>query len=429
MKHLRFWPGRFVFLFIALLGIANASGADNQANWPHWRGSADNGSAAPGAYPVKWDTTNVLWKTPLPGKGCSTPIVWNQRIFLTAPTNGRNAALALDWQGKILWQRELGESTQGKRKDSSGCNPSATTDGHSVFFCFNSGVLAALTPEGQVLWQTNLVTAFGPDTVYWDPGTSPVLTKDQVIMTRLHHGESWVAAFDKADGRLRWKVARNFETPDENDNAYTTPLVIPEAGGETIVVWGADRVTAHAASDGHVLWTCGGFNPRAMSHWPAVASPVVASGLLIVPSGRADRGQPRLDGIRLGGAGDVTATHRVWTREDVGAYVPTPAEYKGRVYVLSDRGELECLEPATGKREWREALPKASASYYASPLIAEGMLYAAREDGTVFVVRVGGRFEILAENKMGEQVIASPVAVPGRLLIRGERHLFCIGAK
>jgi len=136
----------------------------------------------------------------LPGKGCSTPAVWDRRIYLTAPTNGLDAALAFDWAGKPLWHTTLGPEQAGKHRKGSGSNASPATDGHAVFVYFKSGTLAALELDGQLRWQTNLVERFGPDTLYWDHGTSPVLTKSCVVMTRMHHGESWVVAFDKASG-------------------------------------------------------------------------------------------------------------------------------------------------------------------------------------------------------------------------------------
>jgi len=147
----------------------------------------------------------------------------------------------------------------------------------------------------------------------------------------------------------------------------------------------------------------------------------------VVCCGRADRGQPRLHGIRLGGAGDVTPTHRLWERDDAGSFVPTPAVYRGRVYVLSDRGAIECLDSSSGKTLWSGALPKASANYYASPLLADGRLYAAREDGTVFVVRVENGFELLAENRLDDRIIASPIPLGDRLLLRGVANLYCVG--
>jgi len=402
--------------------------AQDQGNWPHWRGPHDNGSTTQGTYPVKWDSTNFLWKASLPGKGCSTPIVWAKRIILTAPTNGLDAALAFDWAGRLLWQRTFGEEHTGKHRNGSGCNPSPATDGEGLFVYFKSGTLAALEMNGQVRWQTNLVAGFGPVSLYWDQGTSPVLTEKAVVIARMHHGDSWLAAFDKGSGKLCWKVPRNYETPVEGDNSYTTPILLRHAGKEAVLVWGAEHVTAHDTADGQLVWSCGDFNPRAMGYWPTVASPVVAGDMVVVAGGRADRGQPRLFGIRLGGKGDVTATHRVWKREDTGTFVPTPAEYRGRIYLLRDHGEVECLDAATGEMLWSGAFPKSSAKYYASPLIAGGKLYAAREDGVIFVAQVGGEFELLAENKMGERVIASPVPVANRVLVRGEKHLFCVGA-
>jgi outer membrane protein assembly factor BamB len=272
------------------------------------------------------------------------------------------------------------------------------------------------------------VEGFGPENLYWDQGTSPVLTHHDVIIARMHGGDSWLAAFDKATGRLHWKVPRNFETPVEGDHAYSTPLVFQEAGKEAILVWGAQHLTAHDAMGGKLLWSCGDFNPKKVPNWPAVASPLLAGDIAIVACGRADRGQPRLYGVRLGGKGDVTTTHRAWQREDTGTFVPTPSEYQGRVYLLRDRGELECLDPATGRTLWKDAFPKSSHNYYASPLVTGDKLYAAREDGVVFVARAKEKFELLAENKLSEPIIASPIAVADRLLIRGERHLFCFSA-
>ena len=410
------------------MGLATAVAAETE-NWPRWRGLQDNGSATGGSYPAKWDEGSLLWKTRLPGKGCSTPIVWNKRIFLTAPTNGVDAALAVDWSGKLLWLTSFGSEQAGKHRNGSGSNPSAATDGETLAVYFKSGTLAALDMDGKVRWQTNLVAAFGPEELFWDQGASPVLTRRDVVFARMHHGESWVAAFDKQTGELRWKVARNYETPLEGDNSFATSLVIQHEGKEALLTWGAQHVTAHDAASGQLLWWCGDFNPKQSSYWPQVASPVIGQGVVVVASGRSDKGQPQFYGIRLGGNGDVTKTHKAWMRTDTGTFVPTPVENKGLIYILRDRGEIECLDPVTGKRVWNNALPKTSSNYYASPAVAGGKLYAIREDGVVFVARVEGGYELLSENNMGERVIASPVAVANRLLIRGENHLFCVGEK
>ncbi|NBR84987.1 MAG: Pyrrolo-quinoline quinone [Proteobacteria bacterium] len=412
--------------FLAAVLALTTTAAVAANNWPRWRGPQDNGSTLTGEYPVKFDAdSGWLWKTPLPGKGCSTPIVWNQRIYLTAPVEGKDALLALDWNGKSLWQTTLGPEKPGKHRNGSGCNSSPVTDGRSVFAYFKSGQLAAVDFDGKVRWQANLTDRFGKDTLYWDYGTSPVLTERDVVVTLMHHGESWMAAFDKATGVQHWKISRNYVTPTEGDHSYATPIVTRHAGREALLVWGAEHLTAHDAADGKLLWSCGDFNPEGNRNWVAVSSFVIAGDLVIVPYGRGSR----LHGIKLGGSGDVTASHRIWQRKDTGTFVPTPVEHAGKVYLVRDRGEVECVEPATGKTLWSGTLPKSGANYYSSPSFADGKLYAAREDGVVFVAGANGKFELLAENNMGERVIASPVPVANRLLLRGEKHLFCIAAK
>lgn len=418
-------PGLLLPQILALCSGVTIAAAQQEFNWPAWRGPHDDGQAAAGSYPVQLDPTNALWKTDLPGKGCSTPIVWGREILLTAPTNNLDAVLAFDWNGNLKWLTSFGAQLPGAHRNGSGNNPSAVTDGKGLFVRFKSGTVAGLNLDGKVRWETNLISAFGPENLYWDQGTSPVLTGADVIVARMHGGDSWLAAFDKSTGRLHWKTARNFETPIEGDHAYSTPMVIQEHGRPAILVWGAQHLTAHDCTDGKTLWSCGDFNPQAVPNWPAVASPVICGQIAIVACGRADRGQPRLYGIKLGGAGDVTATHRAWKREDTGTFVPTPAVADGKVYLLRDRGEVECLDPVTGETYWKDAFPKSSHNFYASPLIAGGKLYAAREDGVVFVASIQPKFELLSENKLGEPTIASPVAAAKSLFLRGERHLFC----
>jgi len=426
MNSHKFKKRKSIAAILLLLSAATVL-ADAQSNWPRWRGPQDNGSTEHGNYPIKWDANKVLWKAVLPGKGCSTPAVWDKRIYLTAPVDGLDGTLVFDWAGKQLWQITFGQENAGKHRNGSGCNPSPATDGKTLFVYFKSGTFAAVDFAGKIRWQTNLVHAFGPDTLYWDHGISPVLSDKYAIMVRMHNGESWLAAFDKSTGELRWKVPRNYETPVEGDHGYSTPLLLHRNGKEELLVWGGQHLTLHDVSNGNVLWSFGeAFNPEFKPNWPTVASIVVAGDIAVVPFGRADRGQPRLHGIKLSA---TEQSARIWKREDTGTFVPTPALYKGRLYIVRDRGEVECIEPTTGKSIWSDAFPKASSSFYSSPLVASGKLYAAREDGVVFVANVDGKFELLAENNMGERVIACPLPVANRLFIRGEQHLFCIATE
>lgn len=420
---------RYLAALVLCFVTTIAESSEPDRDWPRWRGPQDNGSIETGAYPVKFDPANVLWKAPLPGKGCSTPIVWQQTIYLTAPVEGNDALLAIDWSGQLSWQATFGKQNEGKHRNGSGSNASPVTDGEAVFVYFKSGALAAVNLNGSVRWKKNLVEQFGPDTLYWDHGTSPVLTEKYVVMARMHHGESWLAAFDKTTGEMVWKVARNFETPQEGDHGYATPLVIEHSGKPALLVWGAQHLTIHDPQNGKVLWTCGNFNPDGEKLWPSISTPVIIGDMAIIAFGRNDRGKPRLYGIRLGGSGDVTTTNHVWKRDDVGTFVPSPVAYKGRVYLVRDRGEVECLDPVTGNTIWSDTFPSNRASYYASPLIANGTLYAPREDGVVFVASVvDDQFKLLAENNMEEPVIGSPVPSSNRIFIRGESHLFCVAA-
>jgi outer membrane protein assembly factor BamB len=336
--------------------------------WPAWRGADNSGSTVKGSYPAKFSNTeNVLWKAELPGKGCSTPIVWGERIVLTCSAQGSDAILAYDWSGGKLWQTKVGMERKGKHRNGSGSNPSVVTDGKNK--------------------------------------------------------NSWLIAFDKETGKVDWQVERNYDTPTEGDHSYATPIVRMENGRETILIWGAERLTSHSAVDGSILWSCAGFNSKAKKNWVVVGSHIVSGEMVVVPYGRGSH----LAGIRLGGRGDVTATHRTWTRTDSGSFVPTPALADGKVYILRDRGEVHCVNPENGKSHWEDKFPRGSSSYYSSPVVAGNHLYATREDGKILTAKIEGGFQFLHENDMGERLIASPVPVAGKLLIRGEKHLFCIG--
>lgn len=397
-------------------------------DWRAWRGPLSNGSVESGKYPVKFGEDLYLWRTKLPGKGCSTPILLDGFIYLTSPAAGHDALLSYDMQGKEVWRATFGRENAGKHRNGSGSNASPATDGKAIFVFFKSGTFAAVELDGKVRWKTDLVERFGKDTLFWDHGTSPMLTEKYVVMARMHQGESWLAAFDKVTGEIAWKVGRNYVTPTECDHGYTTPLLIQHQGKESILVWGAEHLTIHNASDGQVTWTCGNFNPEGHKLWPAIATPVIVGDIVVVAYGRNDRGTPRLHGVRMTGTGDVTKSNHVWRRDDVGTFVPSPIAYQGRVILVRDRGEVASIDPETGKTVWEGAFPKHRSNYYASPLIAGGKLYAPREDGAVFVADVAhDKFELLSENAMGESVIGSPIPAGNSILIRGENHLFCIG--
>lgn len=413
-----------LMLAVSLTGLLTLSARAD--NWPGWRGPTSNGVAAAGEYPVEWSTeSNVAWKIDLPGSCGSTPVVWDDRIILTCPKNGKNGVICVDRSGKLLWEAEVGDEKPGKHKKGSGCNPSPVTDGVHVFVYFKSGDLAAFTMDGKQVWHQNLQKLFGEDTLWWDLGTSPVLTKSAVVVAVMHSGPSYLVAFDKASGKQSWKQDRDVGAPEEAAQAYSTPVVFEEGGQELIVVLGADHATCHNSATGQELWRVGGLNPTQHKYFRSIAGPVVSGGIVVAPYGRGDT----VTAIKLGGSGDVTKTHIVWEQKDAGADVPTPTAAEGKVYVCRDKGEIVCRDLADGKVLWSGSAGKNRNGFSASPVLAGGRLYLTRENGTTSVVAAADG-TVLAENDLADEfTVATPAFVDGQILIRTFEHLYCIGIK
>ena len=411
---------------VVLSLIAFVSAAEAADNWPSWRGPSFDGVAPGKGYPTSWSATeNVRWRTKLPGPGASTPIVWGDHIFLTCAVEAKNTAVCLDRDGKIVWQTPVGEkSRSGKNPKATGSNPSAVTDGQHVFFYFKSGDLACLDFAGKIAWEKNLQTEYGEDTLWWDLGTSPVLTKDHVVVAVMHSGPSFLVAYEKETGKLAWKQDRQTDAPSEAAQSYTTPLVLRDGERELLAVLGADYVTAHDAASGKELWRVGTLNPGGNGFFRSISSATAAGDIVVAPYARGGT----LTAVKLGGSGDVTKSHVVWTRDDLGADVPTPAVLDGRVYISGDRGEVTCLDIKTGKTIWSGTPERHRSAYSSSPVIAEGKLYVTREDGATFVLALGDEFKLLASNTLDEdRTVATPVFVDGQILIRTRENLYCIG--
>ncbi|MFM8283825.1 MAG: PQQ-binding-like beta-propeller repeat protein [Planctomycetaceae bacterium] len=411
--------------------VAGARGeAPLAGTWPSWRGPAGDGVATGAGYATRWSPTeNVRWKVALPGLGASTPAVWGDRIVLTCTIDGQDAALCFTRDGKEAWQRSLGTAKAGKHKKATGANSSPVTDGRQVWVYFKSGELACLDlADGAVVWKTNLQEQFGEDTLWWDLGTSPVLSAKAVVVAVVQSGPSYLAAFDRQTGKLLWKQDRLLGAPEEAAQSYSTPLVVAgdAARGEPaemIVVLGADHVTAHDAADGRELWRVGGLNPGGERFFRSIASPVIAGDLVIAPYARGST----LTAIRRGGKGDVTATHVAWVRKDLGADVPTPTAKDGKVYLCTDKGTVACLEAATGTTLWSGDVERNRNAYSASPVLVEGRLVVTREDGAAAVIDVADGFKVVGGGSVDEMTVATPVCVDGAIFLRTHDSLWCIG--
>ena len=396
-------------------------------DWPNWRGPSQDGVASGKNYPTEWSVEkNVAWKVELPGKGSSTPAVWGDRIFVTSAADGKNSLLAFDRHGKEAWRVIVGAERPGKNKKASGSNPSCVTDGQHVYAYFKSGDLVCADFAGKVVWQNNLQKEYGEDTLWWDLGTSPVLTKAHCVVAVMQTGPSYLVALDKVTGKLAWKADRNLGAPEEAAQSYSTPVVLNDNGKETLIVLGADHVTAHDGTNGKEMWRVGGLNPDGERYFRSIASAVVQNGIVVAPYARGKT----ITAIKLGGSGDVTESHIVWKKSELGTDVPTPAAAEGKVYLLNDKGTLTCMDAATGRELWAGQPEKNRNNFSSSPILADGKIYITREDGKTFVLAQGNEFKVLAANELdGSQAVATPVFVDGHIYIRTDTHLFCIGAK
>ncbi len=245
--------------------------AKSDQNWPNWRGPQATGVAAAGEYATEWTIEkNIEWKFELPGIGASTPVIWEKQIFVTAADGGMNTVLCLDRAGQKQWATQLGEERGARNRKASGCNPSPVTDGKHVFAYFKSGDLACLDMKGSIIWRMNLQEKYGRDTLWWDLGTSPVLTNDLVVVAVMQTGNSYLIGIEKETGKVIFKEDRNLDAPNESAQSYTTPVVINDGDEQRIIILGADHVTAHHAKTGKQIWVCGGLNPRQAGNWSPV---------------------------------------------------------------------------------------------------------------------------------------------------------------
>ena len=422
---------RYVLAFICACCVTPLDAAD----WPGWRGPHGTGVAEGSGYPVEWSADEgVAWKHAIRGIGASSPIVTGDSIFFTSTADDQNQVFCLGMNGQERWTKTLGTAFAGKPgKDGTGANPSAVTDGEFVFVYFKSGDFGCFTVDGELKWQTNVFARFADvtdETLWWDLGTSPVLIDGGVVVTMMHSGPSYLAAFDRSTGEVLWKHDRVTNAPREAAQSYTTPVVTTNPDGrQVIVVTGADYVTCHDASNGDELWRVGSLNPENNEYFRSISSSVSEDGIVVAPYARGGT----LTAITLGGSGDVTKSHVLWTNQATSADVPTPAIHNGRVFVLrdvqQDRGTIDCLDLQTGREIWSGQLERHRLTFRSSPIVADGKLYVTRQDGTVFVLDADGdEFKVLAKNEIGdEHTVATPVFIDGRILLRTQDRLYLIG--
>jgi outer membrane protein assembly factor BamB len=423
-----------MFATLFLMSIASNVTSALAENWPGWRGPRGDGTSLESEVPITWDGTNgegVAWKVPIPGRGHSSPIVWDDKIFLAScleETNERVLICVDRRDGKVVWQRTVLESPlETKHGLNSFASGTPVTDGKTVYVSFLETdkteepaknvskprmntpgfmVVAAYTMEGEKLWSTKP----SPFSSVHGFCSSPVIHQNLLIVNGDHDGESHVLALDRNSGNLVWKFPRVHQT-----RSYCTPIIREVAGKTQMVLSGSMQVVSLDPSTGKAHWTVEGPTEQ------FVASMVFDGEKFFLSAGFPDH---FVMAIRPDGTGDVTKTHVAWNITEAKCYVPSPVLVGNQLFVADDRGTVNCFNTENGVRLWRDRL---GGHYSASLVTANGLVYCTADDGKVSVIKPSDELNVISTNMLGENSYASPAVSQGQIFIRGENHLFAIG--
>jgi outer membrane protein assembly factor BamB len=422
-------------------------------NWPAFRGLGAAGTAQ-GSPVIEWnakDGTNILWKTPIPGRAHSSPIIWGNRVFVTTAVAAKpegefrnglygdvdsvKIETSYDWRmyaldrktGEVLWHHI---ATEGMPRAShhikaTQANATPVTDGRRVVAILGSEGLYAWDLEGKLLWQRDLgvlsVGWFYDSTYEWGHSSSPILYQNTVIVQVDRHGDPFIAAYSLADGKQVWRADR------DSLPSYSTPTLLEGKGGPELITNGSPFIRAYDPRNGKELWHLG---PNSEL---VVGTPVTGQGMAFITGGYTPI-RP-IYAVRPGGKGDITladgvgsSQHIVWKTDNGGTYMPTPLIYGDHLYMTNNAGIVTCYNARTGERLYRDRIAgRGGVAMSASPVAADGRIYWVSEDGDGYVAKAGREFELLATNPLDEIVMASPAISGDILFIRSLRHVFAIG--
>lgn len=422
--------------------------------WPSFRGVQASG-VGEGPAPTSWNAetgTKVLWKTPIPGLAHSSPVVWGDRVYVTTAVSTEAnpvlrtglygdvdsveskaehswRVLALDRKtGKVLWEKvaHTGVPQVKRHMKATHANSTPATDGEHVVALFGSAGLFCYKADGTLKWKKDLGVLdagwFYDPSYQWEYAASPVIYKNLVIVQADVQKGSFIAAYDLADGRQVWRTDRD-EIP-----SWATPTVFESEKRAELVTNATKHIRGYDPMTGKELWRLAG-NSEIVA-----PTPIAAHGHAYVTSGYAPI-QP-IYAIKLGAAnGDISLPEGkeandavTWSKKRGGPYMPTPVVYGDHLYTCSNNGILTVYDAKTGAQVYKERIAGTkSVAFSASPVAADGKLYFSSEDGEVFVVKAGPKFELLATNPMGEVLMATPAIVDGMVIVRGRQHVFAIG--
>ena len=409
-------------LLVALFLAAGPAAAED---WTQFRGPTGQGLASASPIPVRWSPTeNVAWKATVPGKGWSSPIVLDGKVYLTTavPKEGGPPALSLRTlcldakTGAIDWDIEVFQQTGAKltkiHPKNSHASPTPVTDGKRLFVHFGTNGTAALDLKGNIRWKN--------DELHYSPvhgtGGSPVLVAGALVVSCDGGDVQFVVALDQETGRIRWKTDRKADTVKRF--CFSTPLVIDVNGRKQVVSAGPGLVAGYDPENGTEIWRV------KYDGYSVVPRPVFGQGLLFLSTGYDS---PTLLAIRPEGAtGDVTDTHVAWTMKKGAPHNPSPLLVGDELYLISDNGIATCLDARTGTQHWQNRI---GGNFSASPLFSNGNVYIESEDGEGIVFKAAREFEEVARNSLKERTLASYAVSDGSLYIRTEQHLYQIHAK
>ncbi len=413
------------------------------ANWPQWRGPTHNGTADAGKYPEVVSAESLVWRTDLPGRAGSTPIVWGGNVFLTTPNAEKNlSVVCLNREnGSQRWAFDTGVPDKEKTRNNF-CAPTPVTDGTNLYALFGSGDLVALHVSGRQVWRRALHKEFGRFAIMWIYGSSPLLHEGKLYIQVLQRDEmpsdypladgkkereSFLLCLDPKTGETLWRQVRKTDSTKESHESYATPIPYTGKNGTEILVVGGDHVSAHSPKDGSEIWRARLYEKR--DDWYRIVTSAVTYDDLIFASG--PKGQPVV-AFRDGGHGDVTATQKVWEFKDNPTDWATPLLMDGKMFVL-DGGKrvLSRLDPKTGAVKWTGKLDIAD-SIWSSPHGGDGKIYLRSESGAVVVCSAGDEFKVLNRYQLPAEEVpcfGSVALSHGQVFIRSAKALYCFGAK
>lgn len=412
-----------LFGFLVTVGALNQSNAGND-DWNRFRGPQGSGVSSDAKVPLQFnETDHIAWKVALPGKGASSPVVWEKRIFLTSFTkegsdgvaNLNRLILCLDKSdGREIWRvtvpADLPEQEKIRENHGYATNSPAVDDRHFYVFLGKSGVMA-FTHDGKEVWRSKV----GANLSGWGSAASPVLLDGKVIINASVESESLVA-LDAKTGAELWRTGGITES-------WNTPIVATLKNGSTEIILAMFRkVQGIDPASGNILWEC-----DTKINWYMCPGMLFHDNIVYAIGGRSGGGLA----VRAGGRGDVTGTHLLW-RLEKGTNVPTPIYYKGHVYFIHENLAIAyCINAETGKIVYEERIQPSPGQIYPSPILANGRIYYLSRRGECVVIPAKPQFEILARNKLPRSAgvyNASPTIMGNQLLIRADKMLFCIGA-